>query len=739
MPKTVHRQCTLCEAHCGIDVEVDGDRVLRITGDTEDPISRGYICPKAAALADLYTDPDRLRHPVRRTGSEWEEIGWDEALDMAADGLRAVQRRHGNDAVATYFGNPSAHTMAILSGLPLRHVLATRNHYSATSSDQLPQHLTSAEMFGNLAMFPIPDIDRTDFMLVLGANPSVSNGSLMTAPGARHRLRAIVARGGTVVVVDPRRTETAAHASEHVAIAPGGDPYLLLGMLNVLFAEGRTRLGHLKGHADGIATIEALAAEWPVARAAPIAGVDEATIARLAREFADAERAVAYGRVGVCQQRTGSLTHWLINVLNALTANLDVPGGAMFPNPAFDVGAVLKAARLLGFGGHGRFTQRLSGLPEMNGELPVAGLADEITTPGDGQVRGMLLFAGNPVLSTPGGARLEKAMATLEWCVAIDMYVTETTRHANVILPPVSTLERSDIDIVMPAVAVRNHIRHSPAALPKPKDGREDWQILNGLTSRLGRGVGRRAEAAVASLPSALTTPERIIELGIALGPHGVVRRGPRKGLTVAKVKRAKHGIDLGPLEPRLPGALDTANRRVQLAPRVLVDEAAKLGAHAREREVALSDGYDLTLIGRRQLRSNNSWMHNSARLMKGADRCTALLHPDDASARGLEDGDQVRVVSRVGAIELPLELSDAIRPGVVSVPHGFGHVRPGVGWKLAAQKAGASVNDITDPAVIDGITGNAAFNAVPVRVEAASELSALAEAGVAVESRPDR
>jgi anaerobic selenocysteine-containing dehydrogenase len=720
MPHTVHRQCTLCEAHCGIDVEVEGDRVLRITGDAEDPISRGYICPKAAALADLYTDPDRLRRPVRRVGCEWEEIGWDEALDLAADGLRAVQRRHGNDAVATYFGNPTAHTMAVLSGLPLRHALGTRNHYSATSSDQLPQHLTSAEMFGDLALFPIPDVDRTDYMLVLGANPSVSNGSLMTAPGARHRLRAIVARGGTVVVVDPRRTETAAHASEHVAIAPGGDPYLLLGMLHVLFAERRVRLGHLERHADGIATIAALAADWPVARAAPIAGVDEHTVERLARAFAGAERAVAYGRVGVCQQRTGSLTHWLINVLNAVTGNLDVPGGAMFPNPAFDVGAVLKSMRPLGFGDHGRHTQRVSGKPEMNGELPVAGLADEITTPGEGQVRGMLIWAGNPVLSTPGGTRLEQALATLEWCVAVDMYVTETSRHAHVILPPVSTLERSDIDIVMPLVSVHNHIRYSPAAVPKPKDGREDWQILTALTSRLGRGVAGRVEAAVASLPSLLTTPERFIDLAIALGPHGILRRGPLKGLTVAKIKRAEHGIDLGPLEPRLPGALDTAGKRVQLAPPVLVAEAAKLAEHASEREAALSDGYDLTLIGRRQLRSNNSWMHNSARLMKGADRCTALLHPDDAGARGLEHGDHVRVVSRVGAIELPLEVSDEIRPGVVSIPHGFGHGRPGVGWRLAAEKAGASVNDITDPTVVDAITGNAAFNSVPVRVEAA-------------------
>jgi anaerobic selenocysteine-containing dehydrogenase len=333
----------------------------------------------------------------------------------------------------------------------------------------------------------------------------------------------------------------------------------------------------------------------------------------------------------------------------------------------------------------------------------------------------MLIFAGNPVLSTPGGARLDDALASLEWCVAIDMYVNETTRHANLILPPVSTLQRSDIDVVMPLVSVRNHIRYSPAAVPKPQDGREDWEILTELTSRLGNGLGRRAEAAVARLPSALTTPERMIELAIAFGPHGILRRGPRKGLTVAKIKRATHGIDLGPLESRLPAALGTANHRVALAPTVLVAEAARLTELARERADALSDGYDLILTGRRQLRSNNSWMHNSARLMKGADRCTALLHPDDADARGLNDGDRVRVSSRVGAIELPLEVTDEMRCGVVSIPHGFGHSRPGVGWRLAADKAGASVNDITDPAMFDAITGNAAFNAVPVRVEPAA------------------
>ena len=666
MPTTVHRQCNLCEAHCGINVEVEGAKVLRITGDPEDEFSRGYICPKAAALADLYEDPDRLTKPVRRTEDGWQEMEWDEALDFAATGLRRVRDQHGRDAVATYLGNPGAHTWSVLSFLALRMVLGTSNNSSATSTDQLPQHLTSAEMFGNLAMFPIPDVDRTRHMLVLGANPAVSNGSIMSAPGVRDRLRGVLDRGGSVVVVDPRRTETAKLATEHVQVRPGGDPYLLLGMLHVLFAEDLVDLGAIADHADGLERIRALAAEWPPERSAEQAGVDAGTLTRMAREFAAADAAVAYGRVGVCQQRTGSITHWLINVLNAVTGNLDSPGGAMFTNPPVDLGLVLKLVSTVGVGGtHRTARQRVSGLPDMNGEFPIAGLADEITTPGPGQVRAMLVFAGNPVLSSPGGNRLGAAMEQLDFCVAIDPHITETTRHADVILPSVSALERDDLDIVMPAVSVRNHVRFSPAAVPKREGGREDWEIITGLTRRLGGGVKSRAVAEAVGVGSrlGLSSPERAIELAFAAGPYGVLRKGPFRALTVGKVKKAAHGIDLGPLEPRLPGALATPGKRVRLAPELLVEEAERLGELAQEHEQARADGFDLNLIGRRQLRSNNSWLHNSPRLMKGADRCTALLHPDDAAARGLSDGDAVLVASRVGQIELPLQVSDEMRP----------------------------------------------------------------------------
>lgn len=712
---TVYRQCTLCEAHCGIKVEVEGEDVVRISGDPDDVLSRGYICPKAAALADVQSDPDRLRHPVKKLGGRFVEIGWDEALDLAADGLRKVQDRHGPDALASYLGNPGAHSSGLFAAAILRKLLGSKNNYSATSTDQLPQFMSSFEMFGHFFVLPVPDVERTQHMLIIGANPAVSNGSLMTAPGIRERIKAIRGRGGKVVVIDPRRTETAKHSSEHIAVKPGGDPYLLLGMLNVIFADGAVDLGRLAGRCDGLGELQAIAGQWSPDRAAPHSGVDAATIARLAREFAAAPSAVAYGRVGVCQQQTGSITSWLINALNAVTGNMDRAGGAMFPKSPVDIVTLLE--RGYGKAHRGAFHQRVSGLPEFADELPVAGLAEEILTPGQGQVRGMLVFAGNPVLSTPGGARLDEAMEQLDWCVAVDMYVTETTRHADVILPPLAHLERSDVDLVFPSLSVRNQIRFNPAAVRGPSDGKTDWEILLALAARVGRGAKGAVTNRMLRLLGPLATPERLGDLALRTGPYGRLRS--RRALDIGKVKRAPHGIDLGPLEPNLANLLRTEGKRVKLAPAVMLAEAARLEQLAAEREAARRDGYDLTLIGRRSLRSNNSWLHNSPRLMKGADRCTALLHPDDAAKRGLSDGQRVRVASAIGAIEVPLEVSDELRPGVVSVPHGFGHRLADVGWRIATSHGGASVNDITDPSIVDRLTGNAAYNDVPVRVEA--------------------
>jgi anaerobic selenocysteine-containing dehydrogenase len=715
MSVTIHRTCNLCEAHCGITVEVVGTKVGRIAGDKDDEFSRGYVCPKAPALADLYEDPDRLRHPVRRVGDRWERMTWEEAFDHVAREIRDVQRRHGNDAVGTYLGNPGAHNWSFYAFFALRAVLSSSSHCSASSLDQSPQQVVNGEVLGNAAVSPVPDLDRTDHMLMFGANPAASNGSAMTAPGMRRRLRDVISRGGSVVVVDPRRTETAELASEHVAVRPGGDPFLLLGMLHVLFAEGLTAPGRLASFTDGIDELRAVSSEWPPARAGLRAGVDAKTIPRLARDFAAAGSPVAYGRVGVCQTRTGSVTQWLILALNVITGRLDAPGGFMFAKPPVDlVNSGRLVTRMGVIGLNPTVRDRITGRPIVNGEYPVATLPEQIEA---GRVRALIVHAGNPVLSAPGGRRLDAALDRLEFFVAIDMYVNETSRHAQVILPPVSALERDDLDLVFAAMSVRNHVRYSRAAVPKSSDGLEDWEILNSLTRRLAKGVRGRLIAQTMGRLS----PQRLVDLIILASPRGVLRAGRKHGLTLARIKAAPHGIDLGALEPCLPGALGTKNRRINLAAPLLMGEVAQLNTRADEDASAVEDGLDLTLIGRRQLRGNNSWMHNSPRLMKGGDRCAAMLHPDDAAQRGLRDGEMVRVTSRIGSIDVPLQVTDSMRRGVVSIPHGFGHDRPGVGWRLAASRAGASVNDINDPALFDVLSGNAAMNSVPVKVDRAA------------------
>lgn len=723
--RTVARQCPLCEAHCGIVVEVSGDRVVGISGDPQDVLSQGYLCPKATALADVHHDPERLRRPLRRVGDGFEECTWDEAFALIGTNLRRIRRQHGRDAVGLYFGNPSAHSPSALYLEALRKVLRTRNVYSASSVDQFPQYIAYQAMYGDHIAFPIADVDRTDHMLILGANPAVSNGSITTMPNAKGRIRAIRRRGGRVVVVDPRRTETARLADQHVAIRPGGDPYLLAAMLQVVLADGARTAPHLADRLAGWDDLAALVADWTPERAAPICGIDAATITDMARAFASARSAVAYARIGVCHHTTGSITHWLVNALNAVTGNLDRAGGAMFSTPPADLQLLVRTVG--GESGRARYRSRVRDLPELAHELPVVGLADEILTPGEGQVRAMIVHAGNPCLSSPEAGRMDEAFASLDFMVSIDLYVTETSRHADVILPPTSHLERGEFDLVFPFLSVRNNARYSHRVFDPPADGRDDWQLILGITTELlpqpslldGRVPG------LVRLALSGASPDVISAGIIATGPQGVLRHGPR-GLTLRKVKRSRGGVDLGPLQPgRLSHVLRTKDGRVQLAPPLLVDEARAVFGGALHRGRAggeleagrPTEAYDLQLIGRRHLRSNNSWLHNVEAMVKGRDRCTALMHPDDAAERELVDGGQVRVTSPVGAIEVPLEVSDEIRRGVVAIPHGWGHDVKGVGWSTAAAHAGANVNRLTTSDLVDRLSGNAALNATWVHV----------------------
>lgn len=700
MPETQthYRACNLCEAICGLEIETRNGKVLTIKGDTKDPLSGGHICPKAVALKDIHEDPDRLRTPVRRTERGWEAISWEEAFDEVVAGIKGIQERHGKDALGVYLGNPNVHNSgSMLMGPFFLRALRTRNRFSATSADQLPHHFASLFMFGHYLAIPVPDIDRTDYMLMLGANPLVSNGSLMTAPGMSQRLRALQERGGRFVVVDPRRTQTAKRADEHHFILPGSDAFFLLGIIHTLFEERLVDLGHLRSFTTGVDEVRTLVSEYTPEKVAPLCGISAENIRRITREFAAAESAVCYGRMGLSTQAFGGLCNWLVNLLNTLTGNLDRPGGAMFTLPAFDLVGQRGAAGKTGT--FGRWKSRMRGLPEFGGELPVSELADEITTPGDGQIKGMLTVAGNPVLSAPSGHRLDRAFEQLEFMAAIDIYINETTRHANIILPPTTGLEADHYDIIFHIFGVRNTARYNPAVFKKNPDQRHDWEIYQELFRRFAGEQNNNM------------TPDLLLAMGLQYGPYA------SEGLTLEKIKAAPHGIDLGPMQPCLPERLFTADKKIHLAPKEITSDLARL-RQTENPETRKPENRKLLLIGRRELRSNNSWMHNSERLVKGGNRCTLMMHPDDAKQRGIIDGQEMTIRSRVGKISLPVQITEEIMPGVVSIPHGYGHHLDGIRMETAARHAGASINDLTDYQQVDELTGNAAFSGVPVEVD---------------------
>ncbi|MFI6673430.1 molybdopterin-dependent oxidoreductase [Kribbella sp. NPDC050470] len=696
MATTVRRtSCNLCEAICGVLVTVEDGRVTDIRGDESDPLSRGHICPKAVALRDLQDDPDRLTTPVRRTPDGWQELGWDAAYDLVVGRLTEIQREHGKNAVGVYLGNPNVHSLGALTHMPtMVKQLRTRNRFSATSIDQLPHMLASYLLYGHQLMVAVPDIDRTSYLLMLGANPLASNGSMMTAPGFHRRLKDLQKRGGKVVVLDPRRTETAAVADEHHFVRPGTDAAFLLALIHQVIADGHARPA---SYVDGFDAVEAAVEPWTPERAAGITGIEANVIRRIAHEFATADRAACYGRVGVSTQQFGAVCQWAIQVLNIITGNLDRPGGTMFPRPAVNP--------LLGLGrGHmGVWKSRVRGLPEFGGELPVSTMAEEILTPGDGRIRAMVTVAGNPVLSTPNGRRLDEALESLDFMVAIDPYINETTRHADVILPPAPPLERDHYDVIFHQLAVRNTARWNDAVLPKPPQARHDWEIFRDLGLRLLSRAPMSRRKLMASARLRLT-PRRIVDLGLRIGPYR---------LSLGKLRKSPGGIDLGPLQPALPGALHHKSKRIDLAQRMILDDLPRLEA------LATGNDGELLLIGRRHLRNNNSWMHNSARLVKGKPRHQLLMNPDDLAKRDLADGQLVNVSSAAGTVAVEVAASNDMMPGVVSLPHGFGHGRPGVQLSVANQVAGPSINDVTDTELTDTVAGTAAVNGVPVTVTA--------------------
>ncbi|HKA13465.1 MAG TPA: molybdopterin oxidoreductase family protein, partial [Myxococcota bacterium] len=701
---------------------------------------RGFVCPKGAALRELDADPDRLRQPLVRRNDAHVAVSWDEAFEAVERGLRPIIDQRGPDAVAFYLGNPGAHsTSLLLYNQALLTGFRSRNRYSASTVDQYPKQVAVSLMFGTPFSVPVPDIDRTKYLLMLGANPMASNGSLWTVPDFRGRARRMRERGGRLVVVDPRRSETAAIADAHVSVRPGTDALLLAGMVHSLFAEELVQPDRLARWTNGIDEVRRAIAPFAPEQVAPRCGVPPAVIRRLARELAAAEAGCVYGRIGTTTTEFGTTASWLVDVLNVLTGQLDRRGGAMFPK------AAAFAANTRGAPGVGagvrlhRHTSRVRGAPEVLGEFPCACLAEEIETPGEGQVRALITIAGNPAVSTPNAARLSRALASLEFMVSVDIYLNETTRHADVILPGLSPLEQSHFDVAFPQLSVRNWVRYSPPVFEPPRGAPEEWQVLLRLLGvLLGQGskpdvdaldalvIALQVRAAVRAPGSPLERrdadeilaaldkhrgPDRLVDLALRSGPYGDHFGARPDGLTLDRLAAAPHGIDLGALEPRIPEVLRTPSGKIELAPDLLIADLSRLEA-SLERPAP-----DLLLIGRRHVRSNNSWMHNLPMLAKGPARCTLQIHPDDAATRGLAAGAFARISSRVGTVSAPVEITDGIAQGVVSLPHGWGHDEPGTQLAVAAERPGTNSNVLTDELALDPLSGTAVLNGIPVEV----------------------
>ena len=745
--RTVFRTCPLCEATCGLEITVNPqEQVVRIRGDQKDVFSHGFICPKGSTLKQLHEDPDRLRTPLVKRNGVHVEVSWEEAWEEVERGFMGVIERHGRGALSAYLGNPNAHNLGpqLYTSAMLKS-MGSRNIFSASSVDQMPMHVAGGFMFGTAQSIPVPDLDHTDYLLMLGANPYASNGSLCTAPDYPGRIQAIRARGGKVVVVDPRRTKTAEESDEWVSIRPGTDGLFMSALLHVMFAENIAKVEpRIAAISNGLDDLRTVVAPFSPEAVTGITGVPADVITRIAREMCAAPTAAVYGRIGVNTVSFGTLNAWLVNVLNIVTGNFDKRGGAMITTPLAGSATTRgTAGKGKGFA-TGRGHSRVSKKPEVLGEYPVAVLAEEITTPGENQIRGAITIGGNPVMSTPHSVQLDEAFASLEFMVSVDIYLNETTRHADVILPSPSALEKNHYDVGLYTYAVRNVGNYSEPVLQKDSSQPDEWEIilkLGGILQGLGAScdvsalddnmISAMVTSAVANSSSPISGRDadeiiaelskdgrrgtaRVLDFMLHTGPYGAAFGANPNGLSLDVMLANPHGVDMGPLEPRFPEALRTASGKIEIAPTQLLDDMKRLHA-----SLTTPAQHDMVLVGRRELKSNNSWMHNINVLTKGSLSCTAHVHPDDAQRFGITDGATIRITSRVGEIEIPAEVTDAVRQGVVSVPHGWGHGVPGTQMAVAAAKAGVNSNILTDDKEIDPLSGNAVLNAIPVTLQA--------------------
>jgi len=709
MPKTSthYRACNICEATCGLVIKHQGNKILSIKGDKNDPLSKGHICPKGVALQDVYYDKDRLKQPVKKTETGWQTISWKEAFDEIAKKIKSTQKLQGRDSVAIYSGNPTVHNMGAMLFMPMfSKALKSKNRYSATSIDQLPDQLAAYLMFGHQLMVPVPDLDRTDCLLIIGANPVVSNGSMMTAPKVAQRLKDIRQRGGKVINVDPRYTETSKISDQHIAIKPSADVYLLLAMIHEVFASQKVNLRHVKDICLDLDELESCVSCYNCESVSQITGIKPAIIKSLVDDFCSAKSACCYTRFGASTQKFGTMTQWLGNVLNIITGNFDRVGGVMFTKPAVDI--LAPARKHVNRKVFAKYFSRIRKLPSFAGELPVSTLAEEILTQGSGQIKLLIVNSGNPVLSTPNGALMDKALKSLDYMVSIDFYINESSRHASIILPPTSALERPHYNLAFHTLAVQNTAKYSEALFKPNKQQRSDSQIFLELWSRLQKG-------GFINRIKTLLSKWLIFYKGEKGIINEALKKGPYEGLTVNKLIQSQHGIDLGALQSCLPDRLFTDSKKINLLPSEIKKDFVRVANSLQADKTIEHDS--IQLIGRRDPRTNNSWMHNSYRLVKGKKRCLLYIHSHDAKKHGFKQGEKVAVHSKKGKLQLPIKITDEMKPGVVSIPHGWGHVFSDTKIEVAKNHAGVNINLLMDETEIDALSGNAVLSGVDVKL----------------------
>lgn len=725
-----HRTCPLCEGMCGVTVKVEGGQVATVRPNRQDVWSQGHVCPKGTTLGALHDDPDRLRTAMVRDGSEWKSASWDTALERLEELAEGVRNRHGPHAFAAYGGNMAGKdaTLSRYTGLMLA-TSGIQQVYSSGTVDQHPKNLSAMLMFGNEWKIPIPDLDNTDLFVIFGGNPAASKGSIFSHRDVMGAMRDLRARGGRVIVIDPVRTKTAQAADQWIGLKPGTDAALMLGVAHVLFARGAVRLRHLDGLIEGLDALRDVAGEFSPQVVAPFCGIEASIIEDLADELIRTDRSAIYGRIGTCTQSFGTLASWMIDVLAILTGNLDRRGGSMWSRPAaslVDMLATLPDGMPVVMG-----KSRVRGVPAVLGQFPASCMAEEIATPGPGQIKGLVTFAANPALSAPDSGKLAQALPLLECMVSLDNYINETTRHAHVILPSPSFLESAHFDMWSWIFCLTSGGHYSPPVFP-PVDRPDHWRIVarvgaiiggqpgadidamdDGYFRALATGRGIDPDLAITALPE--RGPARILDLAIRAGPFGDRFGAVAGGLSLDSFRNQPDGVIIGPATPQAQEGFATSSGKIEIAPALILSDIPRLKLALGANDPAL------VLVSRRHLRSMNSWMHNVDTLVKGKDRCTVQMHSADAATRGLEGGDLVTLTSAAGSIVVPMEIDDDIRPGVVSMPHGWGHSDAQTHLSVAKVHPGANTNVLSPGTLVDVISGNAVLNGIPVEIAKAS------------------